>query len=110
MKKILLIALIYLATCPVYSQHKVAVAAPDCLVAYQNAYNAFNLQFRNDIRACGLDLVFTWVDDATPGDAIGSLWNADCGWNAYYRLFTNLDLAADLFVACSGLEIIGPQS
>ena len=107
MRKIILTTLICLSVYGVYGQKKTQVVAPapDCLLVYNVAYSEFDRQFRNDIRGCAMGIIMTYIDGVSPSDIVGSLWNVDCGYAALDRFYTNIDLAADSFAACSGIFV-----
>ncbi|MCY1517551.1 hypothetical protein D9M68_522350 [compost metagenome] len=114
MKKILLIALILTGVIVSMAQNKkimvVDLSDPyGCLIAYNNTYNQFLYQYHDDMRDCAYGIAMDWFSFLNDGpDAVSLLatWaNPSCAWDAYDRFYTNLDLAADSFVACSGLEI-----
>ena len=96
------------------SQNKISVVdggGMACLNAYDNAYNASNVQYMSDIRGCLGNMAWIWYDvmkeGANPMNAWDAVSNMSCAWDALYRFYDNCDNAADSFAACSGVVIRG---
>ena len=104
MKKIILSTYLVIAVVNLsigQTKFQVVDANTDCLYTYNYTYQTLNYQYLNDINECGLGLVMNWMSE----DPFSSFLDIDCGWEALDRFYTNVDNAADQFIACSGLVI-----